>query len=131
MMSSRYNYLGIGLGYRWPDGATYASIVFAEMPDHSRPSVKVTSAGRTGTSVWFRYSGTDALLQTHTAGMRDYDIAYRVDNGSWTIIRLHRIARSITFSSRAHGHTYYIAVRARDRVGNVSSWSAPAHVTVP
>jgi uncharacterized protein YkwD len=130
MMSSHYNYVGIGLGYRWPNSATYASIVFAEMPDHSRPSVKVTSAGRTGTSVWFRYSGTDALLQTHTAGMRDYDIAYRVDNGSWTIIRMHRVARSITFSARAPGHTYYIAVRARDRVGN-ASWSAPAHVTVP
>ena len=131
MMSPHYNYLGIGLGYRWPDGQTYSSIVFAEMPDHTGPTAQVTSAGRSGSSVWFRYSGTDPVLQTHTAGMRDYDIGYRVDNGPWSIIKLHRTSGSITFSSRPSGHTYYIAVRARDNRGNVSVWSTPAHVTVP
>ncbi|HEX7473918.1 MAG TPA: CAP domain-containing protein [Candidatus Limnocylindrales bacterium] len=131
MMSSHYNYLGVGLGYRWPDGATYASIVFAELPDHTGPSARLTAAGRTGTSVWFHYTGTDTLLQTRTSGLRDFDLAYRVDGGAWTIIRTHRTAVSITLASRARGHTYYMVVRARDRAGNISSWSSPAHVTVP
>lgn len=131
MMSTRYNYLGIGLGYRWTDGATYASIVFAEMPDHSPPSGRMTAAGRTGTDVWFHYTGVDTILQTHTAGLRDFDLEYRVDGGSWTIIRTHRTAVSITLPSRVRGHTYYLAVRARDRVGNIGSWSSPLHVSVP
>jgi uncharacterized protein YkwD len=131
MMSSHYNYLGIGLGYRWPNGATYSSIVFAEMPDHSAPTTRMTSASRSGTSVTFHYRGTDTILQTHTAGVQDYDIAYRVDGGAWTIIRTHRLSSSITLSSRAHGHTYYIAVRARDRKGNVGRWSVSSHVYVP
>jgi uncharacterized protein YkwD len=131
MMSSRYNYLGIGLGYRWPDGATYASIVFAEMPDHTAPRVRMTAAGRSGTNVWFHYTGSDVLLQTHTSGLRDYDLAYRVDGGSWHIIRIHRTAVSITLASRPRGHTYYLAVRDRDYVGNVSRWSTPLQVRVP
>jgi hypothetical protein len=131
MMSSRYNYLGIGLGYRWPDGATYSSIVFAEMPDHSVPAGRMTSAGRSGTSVWFHYKGVDTILQTHTAGVRDYDLEYKVDGGSWQVIRTHRTAVSITLASRARGHSYYIAVRARDRAGNLGSWSSPLRVYVP
>ena len=131
MMSPHYNYLGVGLGYRWPDGATYASIVFAEMPDHTAPTARLTAAGRHGTSVWFHYIGIDPKLQTRTAGLRDYDLAYRVDGGSWTIIRMHRTAISITLKSRARGHTYYLSVRSRDRVGNASSWSSPMHVSVP
>jgi uncharacterized protein YkwD len=131
MMSSTYNYLGIGLGYRWADGATYSSIVFAEMPDHSPPSGRMTSAGRTGTSVWFHYKGVDTILQTHTAGVRDYDLEYKVDGGSWQVIRTHRTAVSITLASRAHGHSYYLAVRVRDRAGNIGSWSSPLRVYVP
>jgi uncharacterized protein YkwD len=131
MMSSRYNYLGIGLGYRWPDGATYASIVFAEMPDHTAPRARMTAAGRYGTSVWFHYSGYDVLLQTHTSGLRDYDLEYRVDGGPWQVIRTHRTAVSITLASRARGHTYYLSVRSRDNAGYVSSWSSPLHVSVP
>jgi uncharacterized protein YkwD len=131
MMSSRYNYLGIGLGYRWTDGATYSSIVFAEMPDHSAPAGRMTLAGRTGTSVWFRYTGVDTILQTHTAGVRDYDLEYKVDGGAWRIIATHRTARSITISSRPHGHSFYVAVRARDRAGNLGRWSSPLRVYVP
>lgn len=131
MMSSHYNYMGIGLGYRWPDGATYSSIVFAEMPDHTAGYARITAAGRSGTSVWFHYTGADTALQTRTAGLRDFDLEYHVDGGAWHIIRVHRTAVSITLPSQARGHTYYLAVRARDRAGNVSSWSTPAHVWVP
>ena len=101
------------------------------MPDHTVPIARLKAAGRSGTSVWFRYNGVDRLLQTHTAGLRDYDLEYRVDGGGWTILRTHRKTASITLTSRARGHTYYLSVRARDRAGNVSGWSAPMHVTVP
>jgi hypothetical protein len=101
------------------------------MPDHTAPAAHLTGAGRSGTSVWFHYTGTDTTLQTHTAGLRDFDLAYKVDGGSWAIIRTHRRAVSITLASRARGHTYYLVVRARDRAGNASAWSSPLHVTVP
>jgi hypothetical protein len=81
--------------------------------------------------VWFHYSGYDVLLQTHTSGLRDYDLEYRVDSGPWHIIRTHRTAVSITLAFRARGHTYYLSVRARDHAGYVSSWSSPLHVSVP
>jgi uncharacterized protein YkwD len=131
MMSSHYNYIGIGLGYRWPDGATYSSIVFAEMPDHSAPTAKMTSASRSGTTVTYHYKGTDTILQSHSAGMKDYDVELKVDGGAWRIIKTHRISSSITLSPRPHGHTYYIAVRARDRNGNLGHWSTPKGVYVP
>ena len=131
MMSPNYNYIGVGLGYRWTDGATYASIVFAEMPDHTAPTAAITSAGRTGTTIGFHYAGSDPRLQTHSSGLRSYDLEYRVDNGPWHLIRTHRTAVSFSLASRARGHTYYLAVRARDGAGNVSGWSAPKHVTIP
>jgi uncharacterized protein YkwD len=131
MMSSHYNYLGVGLGYRWGNGATYASIVFGELPDETAPTPRLTAAGRTGRDVWFHYTASDTILQSHTAGIRDYDLEYRVDGGSWIVIRTHRTAVSITLPDRARGHSYYLSVRARDRAGNLSGWSSPLHVNVP
>lgn len=130
MMSSHYNYVGVGLAYRWPNGATYSSMVFADLPDHTAPTARITSAGRSGTNVTVRYSGADALLQTRTSGIRDFDVEYRMDDGPYRMIQTHRTALSVTLGSRLRGHTYYVAVRVRDRAGNVSAWKT-THVTVP
>lgn len=131
MMSSRYNYIGIGLAYRWSVHTTYASMVFSESPDHTAPSAHMTGHSRSGNDVHFTYSGHDVKLQTHTAGFDDYDLALRVDGGSWVVIRTHRTASSITLYDRARGHSYYLRVRGRDDRGNVSGWSGSLHVSVP
>lgn len=131
LMSSRFNYLGIGVAYRSASATTYASIVFLEGPDRTAPWAKMRTKSVSGTTIRFTWSGADRLLQTHTAGLRDYNVQYRVDSGSWTQIRTATTATSIALSSRRHGHYYTIRVQARDRRGNLSSWSAGLRVWVP
>jgi uncharacterized protein YkwD len=131
MMSSRYNYIGIGLAYRWSSHATYASMVFSESPDHTHPAVYMKGASRSGNDVRFSYSGYDPKLQTHTAGFDDFDLQYRIDGGNWVILKSHRTSTSITLYDRPRGHTYYLRVRGRDDRGNLSNWTGSLHVSVP
>ena len=75
MFSSTYNYVGIGFAYRSATNTTYASVVFTESKDHTRPSARNVSITRSGTTVKFAWSGYDPRLQTHTAGLRSFDVA--------------------------------------------------------
>ena len=131
LTSDRYNYVGVGVALSGSSGATYGSIVMAEAPDHTRPGARMASRSRVGTTISFTWVGWDAALQAHTAGLRDFDVQYRVDGGSWATIRNDTTATSVRLTSRRHGHTYSVRVRARDRGGNLSSWSAPLSVWVP
>lgn len=130
MMSPDYNYVGIAFALR-SDGSTYASIVFLEGPDRTRPKAGMTTRSRSGTTVRFGWAGSDPRLQTHTAGLRDFNVRYRVDNGTWHRIRTATTATSITLRYRAHGHSYWISVQSRDRRGNLSPWSTPSRIWVP
>lgn len=130
MMSPDYNYVGIAFALR-SDGSTYASIVFLEGPDRTRPSARMTTRSRSGTTVRFGWAGSDPRLQTHTAGLRNFDVRYRVDRGTWRRIRTATTATSITLRYRAHRHSYWISVRSRDGRGNASPWSTPFRVWVP
>ncbi len=131
LMSSRFNYFGIGLAYRWSAHATYASIVFTESRDHTPARAAMVDSGRIGTTAWFRWRGYDPLLQTHTAGLRNFDVEYKVGSGTWRIIRSGTTSTSISLYSRPRGHYYYLRVRARDRNGNVGAWSTPMRVGIP
>jgi uncharacterized protein YkwD len=131
LMSSRFNYFGVGLAYRWSAHATYASIVFTESRDHTGARAAMVDYGRTGTTAWYRWRGYDPHLQTHTAGLRNFDVAYRSDSGTWKIIRSGTTSTSISLTSRSRGHYYYVMVRARDRNGNVGSWTGAARVWIP
>jgi uncharacterized protein YkwD len=128
--SSSFNYIGVGVSYRSDTGQTFASLVFAEAPDSSRPIASITGAGRSGSTLVFTWSGRDGLLQTHTAGLRDFVIDYRVDNGPWKTIRSGTTATSITLTNRPSGHVYTVAVQARDRHMNASTWAVRS-VRVP
>lgn len=131
LMSSRFNYLGIGVAYRSATATTYASIVFLEGPDRTAPWARMRTKSVSGTTIRFTWSGADRLLQTHTAGLRDFNVQYRVDSGAWRQIRTATTATSIALSSRQRGHYYTIRVQARDRRANLSSWSAGLRVWVP
>ncbi len=124
MMSRTFNYIGVGVGYRAATGESYASLVFAEAPDSSAPVVRMTGSGRSGRTVFFTWSGRDGQLQTHTAGLRDFDVQYRVDQGPWTTIRTHTTTTQLILSNRPAGHAYSVRVRDRDRRNNLSSWSS-------
>ena len=79
MMSSRYNYVGIGLAFRSSTGQTYGSIVFVEGVDRSGPVATMLSVTRTGHDIRWTWTATDALLQTHMSGVAGYQIQTRTD----------------------------------------------------
>jgi len=131
LMSSQLNYMGIGVAYRSSNHTTYASITFLEGPDRTPPWKKMVSKSRSGTTIYFSWTGGDYLLQTHTSGLHNFDVEYRRDYGTWSVIRSGTTARSITLSGRAHGHYYSVRVRDRDGRGNLSSWSSTLTIWVP
>jgi hypothetical protein len=76
------------------------------------------------------YSATDAL-----SGVADYDIRYRsaVWNGAFTSYNTslqHQTVRSKSLGG-SPGHEYCFSVRARDRSGNTSAWTADRCTVVP
>jgi uncharacterized protein YkwD len=131
LLSSRYNYVGAGLVYDASTGRTWASVVFTESRDRTAPAASMTGASRSGTTIRLTWSGKDRRLQTHTAGLRSFDVQYRVDNGAWRTIRDNTDATSITIRNRARGHWYSIRVQSADRRGNLSGWTSAKTVWVP
>jgi hypothetical protein len=76
------------------------------------------------------YSATDAL-----SGVADYDIRYRSAawNGAFTSYNTslqHQTVRSKSLAG-SPGHEYCFSVRARDRSGNTSAWTADRCTVVP
>lgn len=131
LMSPRMNYVGFGLAVRSSDEWAVASTVFAESRDRTAPGTRIVGATLSGTSITFAWRGYDPLLQTRWAGVRDFDVWYRVDDGSWRLIRNDTTAPSLVLASRPPGHRYWLMVQARDRAGNVGHTSTPASVWVP
>lgn len=134
MTSDVFNYVGIGVARSSETGATYASLVLTESPDHTAPWARMTSAraltSATGTAAAFTWRGADPILQSHTAGLRTFDVQYRMDAGAWRIIRSATTATALTLPRRPPGHSYWLRVRARDGRGNLSAWSRPLRVVV-
>jgi uncharacterized protein YkwD len=130
IMSSSFNYVGVGVARR-SNGSTYAAIVFLEGPDRTRPTARMKTRTRSGTNLRFTWSGSDTRLQTHTAGIRDYNIQLRVDQGTYVQIRTATKKTSLSLLHRARGHWYSVRVQARDRNGNLSAWSRGLRAWVP
>ncbi len=131
LMSPTLNYVGFGAALRASDGHVFASAVFTESRDHTPPSAWITGSARNGRTVTFTWRGSDPALQTHWAGLRDFDAWYRVDDGAWRLLRDNTTSTSICLASRPAGHRYWLMVRARDRAGNAGRTSAPTSVWVP
>ena len=123
MMSGTFNYIGVGVAYSGATASSFASLVFAEAPDSSRPIISLTGYGRSGTSAFWTWAGRDGQLQTHTAGLRDFDVQYRVDTGPWKTILSHTTSTQLILKNRQAGHSYAVRVRDRDRRNNLSAWS--------
>lgn len=131
LMSDRFNYVGVGLAYRSSNKRTFGSVVFTESVDHSGARAKITSVTRSGNDVRWTWTGSDRPLQTHTAGLRDFDVQYRVNSGDWRTIRNDTTATSITLKDRVRGRYYSIRVRATDKRGNVGAWTSASRIWVP
>lgn len=131
LMSNRFNYIGLGLAHRSSNNRTFGSAVMTESVDHTRAVARFTSRSRSGDDLAWRWNGYDPRLQTHTAGLRDFDVQYRVGSGTWRLIRDNTVTTSIVLRDRVHGHSYAIRVRATDRRGNVGKWTAESRIWVP
>jgi uncharacterized protein YkwD len=131
LMSAKLNYLGVGVAYRSSNRTTWSSIVLTESVDQTRPTAHMRYGSYGGTTVSWGWRGADVLLQTHTAGLKNFDVEYRVDSGTWSLIRSGTTATSIAIGSRAHRHYYSLRVRSRDWRGNVSYWTSPITVWLP
>jgi len=130
MFSATYNYIGVGIA-RASNGSTWSSVLFTESSDHTRPSAHNSALSVSGTTVKFSWSGSDPLLQTHTAGLRSFDVQYRVDGGTWHLLRNDTTATSLSLSGRARRHYYSFRVQSADRRGNLSAWTAEKRIWVP
>lgn len=131
LMSSSFNYIGVGVARRSANGATYVSAVMTESVDHTRPGARMTAGSRSGTTVAWNWTGWDPKLQTHTAGLRNFDVQYRIDSGTWRTIRTGITATGLSLRERPRGHSYGLRVRSRDRRGNLSAWTSELRIWVP
>jgi len=122
MMSSNYNYIGVGLAYRASNNKTFGSLVFTESRDVTRPRAYMDGASLNGSTATWSWHGADPVLQTHTAGIRSYDVQTSRDSGSWRTVASGTTATSRSWGGLSPGHIYRMRVRARDRAGNVGAW---------
>jgi uncharacterized protein YkwD len=131
LMSATYNYIGVGIAYRSANASSWGSIVLTESVDHTSPWARMRYGWHSGTTVGWAWTGADRVLQTHTSGLRNYDVQYRVGYGTWVTIRSWTTTTYLTLYGRAHGHYYGLRVRSRDWRGYVSGWTAEVRVWVP
>lgn len=131
LMSDRMNYAGVGLAYRSANHRTFGSVVATESVDHTGARSWFTASSRSGDDIRWTWSGVDRRLQTRTAGLRDFDVQYRVDGGSWRTLRNDSTSTSLILRDRGSRHTYSLRIRATDRRGNVGAWTNASRIWVP
>lgn len=130
LFNSGFNYVGIGVAYRSSNKQTYASIVFTDSRDHTRPVSTLTGASAQGTTIDITWTGSDPRLQVRTAGLHSFDLQQRVDGGTWTTILDDTTLRTLSLADRPRGHRYEYRVRAKDRKGNLGTWTSAATVSL-
>ena len=130
LMSSKYNYIGLGAGYK----SSRSRDVPAGLLTESRTRLALDQDQQL---VAQRHDGVLELdRRRHQApdthgGLKSFDVQYRVDGGAWTTVKDHTTAKSLTLTGRAHGHWYGLRVRSRDNMGIVAYYTWETRVWVP
>jgi uncharacterized protein YkwD len=132
LMSTDYNYVGVGLATDTSNGRNLWVAVFMKGPDRTGGWVSLNSvqtpalasvAGARYRTVSVTWRGGDIQLVVLTAGLRNYQVQVRTDGGAWRWF-----TTSTTSTSQPirlwRGHSYDLRVRACDRRGNCGSWGA-------
>jgi hypothetical protein len=135
VVSTSFNYVGVGLALDASTGNKMWTAVYMKGPD--RTGAKATTAKPTvaaGTTAGTRrvtvaWTGADVPLQVLTSGFHSYQVQRRADGGAWTTVWSSTTLKSMTLNLAA-SHTYEFRVAARDKAGNWGAWSA-ASVTLP
>ena len=131
LMSSKYNYVGFGVALRTSTNETFAAGVLSESLDKTPGWVRMVSASRSGTTISWTWTGGDIALQTHTAWLKNFDVQYRVDSGTWSTIRSATTGKSLSLGSRVSGHCYGLRVRSRDNRYNLSAYTGESRICIP
>jgi uncharacterized protein YkwD len=128
IISTKYNYVGVGLAVDAVSGNKVWTAVYLKGPDRTgaravarTPSVTAgsTSSRRRVTVSW---SGADVRLQVLTSGLYTYWIQRQTDSGNWVTVTSSTLRTSRAFDLPRH-HTYHFRIRARDHAGNWGNWS--------
>jgi uncharacterized protein YkwD len=129
IVSTRFNYVGVGLAVQAATGKKFWTAVFLEGPDRTgarattaAPSIAAGSTAATK-KVTVAWSGADVPLQVRTSGFHSYQVQRRVDGGAWATVWASTTVRSMSLQLPTN-HTYDFRVAARDRAGNWGAWSA-------
>jgi uncharacterized protein YkwD len=130
ILSTSYNYVGVGLAVDSSNGHRMWTALFLKKPDHTggwasfntvndTAAADTTVASTSPRTVTVSWKGGDVRLNTLTAGFDHYQVRKRTDDNPWII-------RSTTTASRTFtaypGHRYSWGIRACDRRGNCGSW---------
>ena len=129
LMSDVDNYAGVGIAQS-SDGSTWISFIATESPDHTAPVAANVALQRSGTTLTYSWRGSDVPLQTHTAGLRSFNVVMQRDQGAWLYVRTDTTATSLAMAA-AHGHWYSFRARAADRRGTLSPWTPAIRIWVP
>jgi hypothetical protein len=128
-ISDESSYAGVGVLVQ--GGRTWAILVTAETADRTPPVVGAVAVRREGATTFVTWRAEDPLLQTHTAGVRDAWVEYRVAGGPWRLLQRANVAGTARLPQLAAGSGVEVRVRARDRAGNLSAWAQTAATSAP
>lgn len=135
LLSSEYNYVGIGLSR--DSSSVYATAIFVRQNDHTPPKsgmaasgtgIAVASAGDGKRLVTIRWWGYDRPLQRNTAGLKGFTVQKQMADGRWRTLRSMTQTRQLTLELSRGAHKF--RVRATDNRNNRGMWRHPLRVTV-
>ena len=129
VVSTSYNYVGVGLALDTATGKKMWTAVYMKGPDRTgakattaKPTVAAGSSAATR-RVTVSWTGADVPLQVLTSGFQAYKVERRVDGGAWATVWSSTTVKSLTLLLPG-SHTYEFRVAARDKAGNWGAWSA-------
>jgi uncharacterized protein YkwD len=128
VISRDYNYVGVGLAVDPATGKKLWTAVYMKGPDRTGARAAAGSAslqaGTTSTTRKARvtWSGYDPRLQVLTAGLANYTVQRKVDDGTFATVWS---STTLTYTSfnLSLGHRYEFRIAARDKRGNRGPWS--------
>ncbi|HEX5824455.1 MAG TPA: CAP domain-containing protein [Candidatus Limnocylindrales bacterium] len=127
VVSTNFNYFGVGLAVDAATGKKMWTAVYIKGPDRTGARVTLaTPTVSTGTTttinkVTLAWSGADVRLQVLTAGLRSYVIQRKFDSGSWNPVT-DTTGGSLSLAALV-GHVHQFRIAAYDRAGNLGPWS--------
>jgi uncharacterized protein YkwD len=127
VISTNFNYVGVGLAVDAATGKKIWTAVYIKGPDRTGAWVTLAtptiSSGSTATTrkVNLAWSGADIRLQVLTAGLRSYVIQRKIDAGTWTTVT-GTTGRLLAITAST-GHVYQFRLAAYDKAWNLGSWS--------